>query len=230
MESGLSRVPDTWFSSRMVRFRDRRDAGERLAEALTPELSGASDAIVLGIPRGGVVVGDVLAEKLGLPLDVVAVEKVGAPWNPELAVGAVGEGDTIWLDENLVSSLDPGKLEEAIERERRELEAKLASIRAVRSRESLEGRTVVVVDDGIATGSTVRAALLALRGVRPAACILAVPVGPPETIADLAGVADAIVCPMQPAAFYAVGQWYDTFGQVSTPEVLAILERYERGP
>ena len=136
----------------MVRFRDRRDAGEKLAEALTPELQDVSDVLVLGIPRGGVVVGDVLAGRLGLPLDVVAVEKVGAPWNPELAIGAVGEGNALWLDESLVPMLAPGTLEEAIERERRELEAKLESIRAVRSRQPLEGRTVVVVDDGIATG------------------------------------------------------------------------------
>ncbi len=213
----------------MVRFRDRRDAGERLAAALTPVLQDVTDAIILGIPRGGVVVGDIVADKLGLSLDIVAVEKVGAPWNPELAVGAVGEGDALWLDESLVSMLAPGKLDEAIERERRELGIKLESIRRVRSRQPLEGRTVVVVDDGIATGSTVRAALLALRGARPAACILAVPVGPPETIVDLAGVADSLVCPMQPASFCAVGQWYETFGQVSTPEVLAILERYEGG-
>jgi putative phosphoribosyl transferase len=213
----------------MLRFRDRRDAGERLAEALVAEQTDLVDAIILGIPRGGVVVGDVAAAELRLPLDVIAVEKVGAPWNPELAVGAVGEGDAIWLDESLVSSLDPVKLEAAIERERRELESKLASIRAVRSRQPLEGRTVVVVDDGIATGSTVRAALLALRGARPRACVLAVPVGPPQTIAALTQVADAVVCPLQPEAFYAVGQWYDRFEQVATPEVLAILEAYENG-
>jgi putative phosphoribosyl transferase len=211
----------------MLRFRDRHEAGERLAEELAAVLPGMPDAIVLGIPRGGVVVGDVVAARLGLPLDVVAVEKVGAPWNPELAVGAVGEGDALWLDEGLVASLDPNTLEAAIERERRELESKLASFRAVRSRQPLERRTVVVVDDGIATGSTVRAALLALRGTRPAASVLAVPVGPPETISALTSVADTIVCPLQPAAFYAVGQWYDRFGQVSTPEVLAILERHE---
>jgi putative phosphoribosyl transferase len=205
------------------------DAGEKLAEALTPAIQDASDVLILGIPRGGVVVGDVLADRLGWPLDVIAVEKVGAPWNPELAIGAVGEGDAIWLDESLVSMLTPGRLEEAIERERRELESKLESIRAVRSRQPLDGRTLVVVDDGIATGSTVRAALLALRGVRPAACILAVPVGPPETIVDLAGVADTLVCPMQPAVFHSVGQWYDTFGQVSTREVLTILERHQGG-
>jgi putative phosphoribosyl transferase len=211
----------------MLRFRDRRDAGEKLAKELAVVLQDISDAIVLGIPRGGVVVGDVVATRLGLPLDVIAVEKVGAPWNPELAVGAVGEGDALWLDEGLVASLDPNELEAAIERERRELDTKLASIRAVRSYQPLEGRTVVVVDDGIATGATIRAALLALRGARPAASILAVPVGPPETISALTAVADTLVCPLQPAAFYAVGQWYATFGQVSTPEVLSILETYE---
>lgn len=212
----------------MQRYVDRRDAGERLVSALEALLDDSLPAVVLAIPRGGVVVGDVIAAALSLPLDVVAVEKVGAPWNPELAIGAVGEGDALWLDDHLAPTLDEQVLEEAIERERQELDTKLQSIRHVRSRVPLEDRTAIVVDDGVATGSTVRAALLALRGARPARSILAVPVGPPETIAELETVADAAVCPLQPEIFYAVGQWYESFGQVSTAEVLAILARYER--
>ncbi|MFQ5742945.1 MAG: phosphoribosyltransferase [Acidobacteriota bacterium] len=210
----------------MQRYADRTDAGARLAEELEPVLRDAPDPMILAVPRGGVVIGDVVAEALGLPLDVLVVEKIGHPSNPELAVGAVGEKDALWLDELTAGRLDPEALQARIERERQELEAKLRLIRAVRPRVPVEGRTAVVVDDGVATGATVRAALLALREARPAGRVLAVPVGPPETLHHLERIADAIVCPLRPRAFYAVGQWYEVFGQVSDDEVLSIIKRH----
>ncbi|MGD8331304.1 MAG: phosphoribosyltransferase family protein [Acidobacteriota bacterium] len=211
----------------MDRFIDRRDAGARLAEALAPRVAAWPSPVVLGIPRGGVVVADVVARTLELELDVLGVEKVGAPWNAELAVGAVGEGDALWIDPDLSPLVGAGVLRDTIERERSELADKLADVRAVRPRISLTGRTALVVDDGIATGATVRAALLALESERPALRVLAVPVGPPDTLAALAAVADEVVCPLQPASFRAVGLWYEVFDQTPQREVLRIFE--ERG-
>ena len=206
-------------------FRDRRDAGAQLAEELAGTIGNSSPPVVLGVPRGGVVVADVVAVRLGAELDVLGVEKVGAPWNPELAVGAVGEGDVLWIDEQLAAGIDPKALELSIQRERAELEQKLAGVRAVWPRVDLTGRTVVVVDDGIATGSTVRAGLMALERAAPARLVLAVPVGPPETLAKLGRIADALVCPLRPDGFSAVGQWYEVFDQTSQEEVIAIFER-----
>ena len=209
----------------MNRFRDRRDAGLHLAGAVAEALGNGANPVVLGVPRGGVVVAEVVADELGAELDVLAVEKVGAPWNPELAVGAVGEGDALWLDSELVARVDPGTLERAIQKERDELGHKLAAVRGIWPRVDLSGRTAIVVDDGIATGSTVRAALLALQDAAPARRVLAVPVGPPDTLAALEQVADLVVCPLRPTVFWAVGQWYDAFAQVSQAEVLSIFER-----
>ncbi len=209
----------------MRRFRDRQDAGNRLAAELAGTIGNGSPPVILGVPRGGVVVADVVAVCLGAELDVLGVEKVGAPWNPELAVGAVGEGDALWIDEQLAASVDPKTLELSIQRERVELGHKLAGVRAVWPRVDLTGRTVVVVDDGIATGATVRAGLMALEQAAPARRILAVPVGPPRTLAKLEQIADAVVCLLRPEGFAAVGHWYEVFGQTSTEEVIAIFER-----
>ena len=209
----------------MRRFRDRHDAGTQLAEELAGTIGNGSPPVVLGVPRGGVVVADVVAVCLGAELDVLGVEKVGAPWNPELAVGAVGEGNALWIDERLAADVDPKALELSIQRERAELEQKLAGIRAVWPRVDLTGRTVIVVDDGVATGATVRAGLMALERAAPARRVLAVPVGPPETLAKLGQVADSVVCLLRPGAFSAVGEWYEVFDQTPQEEVLAIFAR-----
>jgi putative phosphoribosyl transferase len=209
----------------MDRFIDRRDAGDRLAQALAPRVVAWPSPVVLGIPRGGVVVADIVARALDLELDVLGVEKVGAPWNPELAVGAVGEGDALWMDRDLAPLVDAGVLRAAIARERDELAHKLADVRAIRPRIPLADRTAIVVDDGIATGATVRAALLALEREGPALRVLAVPVGPPDTLAALAAAADEVVCPLQPASFRAVGLWYEVFEQTPQREVLRIFEQ-----
>lgn len=207
------------------RFRDRTDAGAHLARVLAVRAAGWPAPLVLGIPRGGVVVADEVARVLGVELDLLGVEKVGAPWNPELAVGAVGEGDVLWIDPELAAMVEAGQLQRIVERERAELAGKLADVRRIRPRVDVAGRTAILVDDGIATGSTVRAALLALEPARPARRVLAVPVGPPETVAELARVADEVVCPLQPRAFRAVGEWYESFGQTSQRQVLEIFAR-----
>lgn len=217
------------FSGAMDRFIDRRDGGARLAEELEGRIEAWPAPVVLGIPRGGIVVADVVARSLGLELDVLGVEKIGAPWNPELAVGAVGEGDVLWIDPEMSRHVEPELLQGAIERERVELAQKLADVRRVRPRIDVAGRTAIVVDDGVATGSTVRAALLALESERPALRVLAVPVGPPETLSALARVADELVCPLRPSYFRAVGLWYDAFEQTSQQQVLEVFERRAGG-
>jgi len=181
--------------------------------------------VVLGIPRGGVVVADIVAREFDAELDVIAVEKLGSPWNPELAVGAVGEGEAMWIDAKLAKRVGVSKLACTIEAERAELVKKLADIRRIQPRIDLEGRTTIIVDDGVATGSTVRAALLALERAKPARRILAVPVGAPQTLAQLEEVADVVVCPLKPPYFQAVGSWYEVFGQVSQAEVLEIFQQ-----
>ena len=213
----------------MDRFRDRIEAGARLSESLAAALGNGAPPVVLGVPRGGVVVAAVVAEKLACELDVLAVEKVGAPWNRELALGAVGEGDALWLDPDLAARVDDVTLQALIERERLELAEKLASIRRIQPRIELTGRTAIVVDDGVATGSTVRAALMALAAAKPARRILAVPVGPPETLAALEEIADLVVCPLRPSYFQAVGLWYESFEQVSQRQVEEVFERRRRG-
>ncbi|MDP6686407.1 MAG: phosphoribosyltransferase family protein [Acidobacteriota bacterium] len=209
----------------MERFRDRRQAGTRVAEELADKVDIGPSAVVLGIPRGGVVVADVVARELDAELDVIAVEKLGSPWNPELAMGAVGEEEAMWIDAKVAEQVEVSMLACTIEAERAELVQKLADIRRIQLRIDLDGRTTIIVDDGVATGSTIRAALLALERARPARRILAVPVGSPETLAELEEVADVVVCPLRPPYFRAVGSWYEAFGQVSQAEVLEIFHQ-----
>ena len=209
----------------MERFRDREQAGIRVAEELVEKVDIGSSPVFLGIPRGGVVVADVVASEFDAELDVIAVEKVGAPWNPELALGAVGEGEAIWIAAEFAKQVDPAVLACMIETERAELAKNLADVRCIQPRINLAGRTAIVVDDGVATGSTVRAALLALERAEPERRILVVPVGSPQTLTELEEVADVVVCPLRPPCFRAVGSWYDVFGQVSQMEVLEIFER-----
>jgi len=196
-----------------------------LAAAIDAELGGGPPPVVLGVPRGGVVVADVVADRLGADLDVLGVEKIGAPWNPELAVGAVGEGDALWIDEDLALRVAADVLQRTIEAERADLERKLSSIRTLWPRVELSGRTAIIVDDGIATGSTVRAALMALERAHPARRVLAVPVGPPRTLTSLESIADVVICLLSPSLFQSVSMWYERFDQVSQAEVLAIFER-----
>jgi putative phosphoribosyl transferase len=202
-----------------MRFVDRREAGQRLAAAL--EHLRARHPVVLAAPRGGVVVGGEVARILQAPFDAVVARKLRAPGNPELAIGAVAEENGVYLD------TQPGVTREYIEHElaaqRLEIARRVQTHRQGRPLPDLRGQTVIVVDDGIATGATVIAALRSVRAHEPAHVVLAVPVAPPESIARLAQEADEVVCLVAPAAFYAVGQFYDNFAQVDDDEVNAVL-------
>jgi putative phosphoribosyl transferase len=212
------------------RFVDRRDAGRRLAAALVT--MRLTDPVVLALPRGGVPVAVEVARALHAPLDLLLVRKIGAPGQRELAVAAVAEGPDGFLVMDPDTMAATGASRAYVEREaaleRSEIARRRKAYLGGRVALPVEGRAVVVVDDGIATGTTVRAALRALRAQRPARLVLAVPVAPPAAVADLRPLVDDLVCLSQPAAFYAVGAHYDDFQQVSDDEVIAALAHWER--
>jgi putative phosphoribosyl transferase len=212
------------------RFRNREEAGRLLVERLR-EYEGRDDVIVLALPRGGVPVGYEVAKALGAPLDVFVVRKVGVPGHEELAMGAIASGGVLVVDEGLMSRLGIGKdhVESAVTAELRELERREAAYRGGRPPPELEGRTVILVDDGLATGATMRAAALAVRKLSPARLVLAVPVAAAETCEQFEEVVDEIVCPVTPSPFYAVGLWYDDFSPTSDEEVRDLLARAADG-
>jgi putative phosphoribosyl transferase len=208
-------------------FRDRRDAGRRLAHALAQRGYQGDGIVVLGIPRGGVPVADEVAKALRAPLDVVISRKLRAPYQPELAIGAVTSGDHIRvINEELASAA--GATPEYLEREARfqeaEIDRRLRAFRGDRPTVDVRGRTVLVVDDGIATGYTFRAALEGLRRRQPERLVAAIPVGPPDSVADLHELADDVVCLATPEPFFAVGLWYEDFTQTSDEDVVDILQ------
>jgi putative phosphoribosyl transferase len=206
-----------------MRFRDRSDAGRVLATRLA-HLCEAKP-VVVGLPRGGVPVAAEIAAALNAQLDIVLVRKIGAPHRKELAVGAVGEdGVTVRNDVVLRElGLTWDDVAEQVERERAEIVRRAATLRPG-PRPDLRGRTVILVDDGIATGATVVAALRILRDLGATHIVLAVPVAPPDSLSVLAPLADEIVCPATPRRFAAVGQWYDDFRQVPDDRVRELLE------
>ena len=209
----------------VVRFRDRADAGARLGRLVEP-LVGEDDVVVLGVPRGGVIVGRALADALGTALDVLVVRKLGVPGHEEYGFGAIGEADAMVIDEATVAAL--GLSDEDVRgvelRERFELRRRVALYRETRARVDIAGKTVVLTDDGIATGGTVRAALDVCRARGAQRVIVAVGVAPPDVIESLAHEADAAVAALVPQAMHAVGEWYDDFRQTSDAEVLAALK------
>ncbi|MEU8173140.1 phosphoribosyltransferase family protein [Microbispora hainanensis] len=207
-------------------FVDRRDAGRRLGERLRG-LPGMEDAVVVGLPRGGVLVAFEVAKALGAPLDVIVVRKLGVPYQPELGFGAIGEGGVRVLNPDVVrlANITRDEMAEVERRERAELERRARRFRGDREPVDLAGRTVIVVDDGIATGGTARAACQVARAHGASRVVLAVPVGAPETIASLRRDADEVVCLETPDHFYAIGAWYEDFTQASDEDVVQCLRR-----
>ncbi|MGJ5695863.1 phosphoribosyltransferase [Streptomyces sp. SID7815] len=208
-----------------MQFTDRTDAGRRLAVALRH--LGRRDPVVLGLPRGGVPVAYEVAQALGAPLDVIVVRKLGVPYHPELGFGAIGEGGVRIISEEIVRRTGVGEKDlVAVERaEAAELVRRAHAYREGRPRLPLEGRAVVVVDDGVATGATARAACQVVRAQGAAYVVLAVPVAPPDAAARLREDADEVVCLSAPVLFSAVGEWYRDFSQTSDEEVVALLAR-----
>ena len=205
-----------------MKFEDRRDAGRRLAVRL--EKYRGPDTIILAVPRGGVVVGCEVSRALGAPLDVIIPRKIGAPGQPELAIGAIGDDISV-LDEEMVGYLEVSDryIQEEIERQRHEIERRWRLYRGDRPFPDVEGKTVILVDDGIATGSTTMAAARALRKKRPAKLVLAVPVAPPDSIERLRPEVDEIVVLETPEPFFSVGSCYREFEQTTDEEVIDIL-------
>jgi len=210
-------------------FADRRAAGRALAEALKG-YRGRSDVVVLALPRGGVPVAYEVARALHAPLDVFTVRKLGVPGHRELAMGAVATGGSVVLDRDLIQRLQvpADELEAVIDDESRELLRREAAYRDHRRRPSLGGTVAIVVDDGLATGASMQAAIEALRTRHPARIVAAAPVGAGATCERLRSIADQVVCPLQPEPFFAVGMYYEDFGQTTDDEVRALLNQAER--
>lgn len=205
-------------------YEDRREAGRELAAPLAE--SCPPHPVVLGLPRGGVPVGYEIARRLNAPLDVFMVRKVRAPYQPELAIAAVASGGIVARNDDALSYLDIDEqtLEEAISKEKQKLDAQE---RELREGEPVSVKTmdVIVVDDGLATGATMEAAVRALRRKSPASITVAVPVGAPSSCARIEHIADRLICPLRPAGFAAVGSWYRRFEQTSNEEVRELLAR-----
>jgi putative phosphoribosyl transferase len=206
----------------MALYRDRRDAGEKLAEALE-DLRGKPDLLVLALPRGGVPVAEPVARRLGAPLDIYVVRKIGFPGHEEFAMGAVASGGVVLLNPALVERVPEEELHWALERAVWELKQREQLYRGDRPPPAVAGRTVVLVDDGLATGATMRAAVEALRRQRPREIIVAVPIASPESCEALAREVDRVVCAATPEPFHAVGLWYDDFSPTGDEEVQEIL-------
>lgn len=210
----------------MSRFRDRREAGRRLGAALQ-SYANRRDVIVLALPRGGVPVGYEVATRLAAPLDVFVVRKLGLPGHEELAMGALASGGLRVLDDELIriARVSASDLQRVTDAEQAELEAREQRYRGDRPFPDIRGKTAILVDDGLATGATMRAAIAALRLEGPARIVVAVPVGAPEVCEAFHSIADDVVCAATPEPFHAVGLWYDDFSQTTDDEVRELLER-----
>ncbi|MGD6850703.1 MAG: phosphoribosyltransferase [Candidatus Bathyarchaeia archaeon] len=208
----------------MTYYSDRADAGRRLAAELKD--FERKNAIVLAIPRGGVVLGYEIAQALNLPLDIIIPHKLGAPDNPELAIGAIAEDGTAILDQTLIAYMGVSReyISEESERQKKEIQRRLNRYRQGAEAPNLKGQDVIVVDDGIATGSTMKAALASLKNRGTATITVAIPVGPPSTIEELKRLADRVVCPYMPEYFQAIGQFYSDFSQTTDEEVIELLK------
>jgi predicted phosphoribosyltransferase len=210
-------------------FRDRKYAGRALARRLA-NLAGRTDVTVLALPRGGTPVAYEVAKALHAPLDVLVVRKLGVPWNPEFAMGAIASGGERLIDDMLVRELgiSARDVEEVASNEAYELERRERVYRGGRPAPDLRGRTVILVDDGLATGSTMRVAVRAVRRQAPARVVVAAPVAAPEACELLRGEADEVVCAEMPSPFWGVGRWYLDFSQTSDEEVCRLLDDASR--
>ena len=210
----------------MKRFDDRQDGGRRLANALR-RYAGREDVIVLGLPRGGVPVAAEVARALDAPLDVFLVRKLGVPGREELAFGAIASGGARVLNPDVVGSLgiDERTIEEVSARERAELERRAEAYRGTAAPPDLRDRTVILVDDGLATGASMRAAVEAVRGLGPERVVVAVPAAARQTSDELERTVDEVVCLLTPEPFFAVGMWYRDFSETTDDDVRAALAR-----
>jgi len=213
-----------------MRFRNRSDAGRRLANRL--QFLSGEDVVVLGLPRGGVPVAAAVARALGAPLDVILVRKLGVPAQPELGLGAIGESGARVINQEVVryAHVSEAQIAQVEAKERAELQRRAQRFRGDAPHVPLAGRTAVIVDDGIATGSTARAACQVARALGAAAVVLAVPVAPPSADRALRGDADEVICLEMPDRFLAIGEWYEDFAQTSDEEVVALLRAAHAGP
>ncbi len=210
----------------MEKFIDRQEAGIVLAKYLK-DYANQSNVIALALPRGGVPVAYEVAKALSIPLDIFIVRKLGVPGHEELAMGAIASGGTVIFNEPLMSQLgiDQSSIDAVLQSEDKELVRREHLYRGNRSFPELLGKIVILVDDGIATGSTMQAAIKALRKYKPASIIIAVPVAARSTCEEMATLADKIICPLKPINFYAVGLWYENFSQTPDSEVIELLEK-----
>jgi predicted phosphoribosyltransferase len=210
-------------------YGDRSEAGRALAAGLA-DYAGRPDVLVLALPRGGVPVAYEVAKALDAPLDVFLVRKLGVPGQPELALGAIASGGVRMLNDDVVRALgvSPGVVDAIAAEERAELERREREYRGDRPAPELRDRTVILVDDGLATGASMRAAVAAVRRGDPARIVVAVPVGAPSTCRDLLRLVDEVVCPRSPERFHAVGLWYHDFSQTTDEEVRDLLTRSKR--
>jgi predicted phosphoribosyltransferase len=209
-----------------MRYADRAAAGQALAKHLG-HLAGRDNVVILGLPRGGVPVAAEIAQQLKLPLDVLVVRKLGVPWHRELAMGAIAPGGVRILQDRVIrtAGVSERQIDETSEREEAELERQQRVFRGRRPPLDIKGKTAVLVDDGLATGASMLAAIGAAKALGAGRVIAVAPVGAPDTIKRLRGEADEVVVDQTPRGFGAVGQWYDNFRQVSDDEVLKALER-----
>ena len=209
-----------------IPFADRRQAGKKLANRLT-NYANRLDVVVLALPRGGVPVAFEVARALHAPMDVFLVRKLGVPGHEELAMGAIATGGIRVLNEEVTSQMQISlsAIDEVARREEQELNRRERLYHGDRPGSDMRGRTVILIDDGLATGSTMRAAARALRKIQPAKIVVAVPVGAAETCADLCDEVDEVICLATPEPFIAVGAWYSNFEQTSDPEVRELLDR-----
>lgn len=209
-----------------IPFPDRVQAGEALAERLAQDGSW-QDALVLALPRGGVPVAFEVAQRLGLELDILVVRKLGVPGNPELAMGAIASGGVRVMNDDIVHyiHISRAEIDGTIAQEAHELLRREQAYRSDRPQPAIEGRAVILVDDGLATGATMRAAVQAVRKMGAGSITVAVPVAAPDSVAQLEPLADRIVCLYLPHDLYAIGRWYQNFDQTSDRQVMELLQR-----